>query len=76
LAAYVWKNARELVSAQDGEGLKDVDIEVVQGLKTGRECLMKVMVGRPGAVGSIELSGTGVLVADGNIVVPLSDIVF
>ncbi|CEO60662.1 hypothetical protein PMG11_05263 [Penicillium brasilianum] len=76
LAAYVWKNARELVSAQDDEGLKDVGIEVVQGLKTGRECLMKVMIGRPGAVGSIELSGTGVLVADGNIVVPLSDIVF
>ncbi|KAJ5380785.1 uncharacterized protein N7496_003213 [Penicillium cataractarum] len=73
LAAFVWENASELVSAQE-EGSGGVGIEVVQGLKTGRECLMKVRIGRR-VVGSIELSGTGVLVADGNIVVPSSDIV-
>lgn len=74
LAAYIWTHARDLVSAQEGES-KDVGIEVVQGLKTGRECLMKVTVGRRGP-GSIELSGTGVLVADGNIAIPSSDLVF
>jgi PhzF family phenazine biosynthesis protein len=74
LAAYIWTHARELVSAQESE-TKAVDIEVVQGLKTGRECLMKVTVGRCG-LGSIELSGTGVLVADGNIAIPSADIVF
>jgi PhzF family phenazine biosynthesis protein len=74
LAAYLWNHAKDLVSAQ-GDELKAVDIEVVQGLKTGRECLLKVTVGGRGP-GSIELSGTGVLVADGNIAIPSSDIVF
>lgn len=77
LAAYVWSQARELVTVLPGDEskLERVELEVVQGLKTGRECLMKVTVGRRGP-GSIELSGTGVLVADGNIVIPSSDIVF
>jgi PhzF family phenazine biosynthesis protein len=74
LAAYIWNHAKELVSAEEGES-KTVDIEVVQGLKTGRECLMKVTVGGRGP-GSIELSGTGVLVADGNIAIPSADISF
>jgi PhzF family phenazine biosynthesis protein len=74
LAAYLWNHAKDLVSAQ-GDESKAVDIEVVQGLKTGRECLLKVTVGGRGP-GSIELSGTGVLVADGNIAIPSSDIVF
>lgn len=74
LAAYIWNHARDLVSAHEGDS-EAVDIEVVQGLQTGRECLMKVTVGRRGP-GSIELSGTGVLVADGNIAVPLANISF
>lgn len=72
LAAYVWSQARELVPALPGDESK---LEVVQGLKIGRECLMKVTVDRWGP-GSIGLSGTGVLVADGNIVIPSSDIAF
>ncbi|KAJ5460678.1 uncharacterized protein N7458_002230 [Penicillium daleae] len=74
LAAFVWENGKSLLSDRvDGSGA--VGVEVVQGLRTGRECLMKVSVGRYWP-GNIELSGTGVLVADGNIAIPSSDVVF
>lgn len=74
LAAFVGEKTRNFVPDQtDAAG--SVDIEVLQGLKTGRECLMKVTLGRDGP-GSIELSGTGVMVADGNLAIPSSDIMF
>ena len=73
----MWSRARNLVTAlsEDESKLEAAELEVVQGLKTGRECLMEVTVGGWGP-GSIGLSGTGVFVADGNIVVPSSDIAF
>lgn len=75
LAAYIWNYARELTSTAQEDESNPVELEVVQGLKTGRECSMKVTVGRRD-LGSIELSGTGVLVADGSIAIPSSDIEF
>ncbi|KAJ5139174.1 Phenazine biosynthesis PhzF protein [Penicillium bovifimosum] len=70
LAAYLWENGALGVS--DG----GVKIEVLQGVQTGRRCLMNVGIEPDrGSIG-ITISGTGVLVADGNIVIPGSGISF
>ncbi|KAJ5872113.1 Phenazine biosynthesis PhzF protein [Penicillium soppii] len=72
LAAYMWAN-HAVGSAENGT----YNIEVIQGVQTGRKCLMKLSI-EPNEEGSasIMISGTGVLVADGNIIVPNSDICF
>jgi trans-2,3-dihydro-3-hydroxyanthranilate isomerase len=72
LAAYLWAN-RVFESPENGMS----QIEVIQGVQTGRKCLMKLSIesDREGSI-SIMISGTGVLVADGNIVIPSSDISF
>ncbi|KAJ6100794.1 hypothetical protein N7499_000424 [Penicillium canescens] len=70
LAAYMWaKNAGTL-------GDKMAQIEVLQGVQTGRRCLMKLCVEVVEDGFAISISGTGVLVADGNIVIPSLDVSF
>jgi PhzF family phenazine biosynthesis protein len=70
LAAYMWaKSAGTL-------GDKMTQIEVLQGVQTGRRCLMKLCVEVVGDGFAISISGTGVLVADGNIVIPSLDVSF
>jgi len=72
LAAYLWENCAVKSTAN---GISQ--IEIIQGVQTGRKCLMKLSI-EPNKEGSINImiSGTGVLVADGNIVIPSSDISF
>ncbi|KAJ0415517.1 hypothetical protein BJY00DRAFT_326889 [Aspergillus carlsbadensis] len=53
-----------------GEG--NVEMQVVQGLEKGRECVMRLLVSRdvePDLL-KIRISGTGVLVSEGTLVVP------
>jgi PhzF family phenazine biosynthesis protein len=70
LAAYMWaKSAGTL-------GDKMTQIEVLQGVQTGRRCLMKLRVEVVEDGYAISISGTGVLVADGNIVIPSLDVSF
>jgi trans-2,3-dihydro-3-hydroxyanthranilate isomerase len=71
LAAYLWEN--DALGVFDGGGVK---IEVMQGVQTGRRCLMNVGIEPNGESVRIMISGTGVLVADGNIVIPDSEISF
>jgi PhzF family phenazine biosynthesis protein len=71
LAAYLWD--RGVLGWKGAQG-ESVDVEIVQGLRTGRECLMHVSV-KPDTEGNsaaISISGTGVWVAGGEIVVPTS----
>lgn len=73
LAALLFKNGFISV-AYCGKA----EIHVVQGLKKGRRCLMKLTVQKDSGSGlvDIHISGTAVLVAEGNIVVPPVDIDF
>ncbi|PGH11949.1 hypothetical protein AJ80_06914 [Polytolypa hystricis UAMH7299] len=55
------------------------EVKVLQGLKMGRECLLTVTVGQgkdENSDTSIELSGGGVEVMHGTLVIPASDTVF
>ncbi|KAJ5415377.1 Phenazine biosynthesis PhzF protein [Penicillium sp. CMV-2018d] len=72
LAAYLWAN-KALASVENEVS----QIEVMQGVQTGRRCLMNLSI-EPGRGDSviITISGTGVLVADGNITIPSSDVSF
>jgi PhzF family phenazine biosynthesis protein len=56
----------------------NVEVQVVQGLKKGRECVMRLLVRRDVKTDSlkIQISGTGVLVSEGTLVVPSPDISF
>jgi hypothetical protein len=47
-----------------------------QGLKIGKECLMKLAIDDQGSSVDLGISGTCVLVADGDIVIPSPEIVF
>lgn len=70
LAAYMWaKSAGTL-----GDNM--MQIEVLQGVQTGRRCLMKLCVEAVEDGFSVLISGTGVLVAEGNIVIPSLDVSF
>ncbi|KAJ6188986.1 Phenazine biosynthesis PhzF protein [Penicillium mononematosum] len=72
LAAYLWAN-NALISVENGVSR----IEVVQGVQTGRRCLMNLSIEpNKGDSVSITISGTGVLVADGNIMIPSSRVSF
>lgn len=72
LAAYLWSN-NVLTSVENGVSR----VEVVQGVQTGRRCLMNLSIepNNEDSV-SITISGTGVLVADGNIMIPSSEVLF
>ncbi|KAJ5521599.1 Phenazine biosynthesis PhzF protein [Penicillium freii] len=72
LAAYLWEN-KALASVENEVS----QIEVMQGVQTGRRCLMNLSI-EPDRGDSviITISGTGVLVADGNITIPSSDVSF
>ncbi|OQD60159.1 hypothetical protein PENPOL_c027G01586 [Penicillium polonicum] len=72
LAAYLWAN-KALASVENEVS----QIEVMQGVQTGRRCLMNLSL-EPDRGDSviITISGTGVLVADGNITIPSSDVSF
>ncbi|KUM56754.1 hypothetical protein ACN42_g10450 [Penicillium freii] len=72
LAAYLWEN-KVLASVENEVS----QIEVMQGVQTGRRCLMNLSI-EPDRGDSviITISGTGVLVADGNITIPSSDVSF
>ncbi|KAJ5962335.1 Phenazine biosynthesis PhzF protein [Penicillium viridicatum] len=72
LAAYLWAN-KALASVENEVS----QIEVMQGVQTGRRCLMNLSI-EPDRGDSviITISGTGVLVADGNITIPSSDVSF
>ncbi|KAJ5205682.1 Phenazine biosynthesis PhzF protein [Penicillium cf. griseofulvum] len=72
LAAYLWAN--NALTSVDNGGAR---IEVVQGVQTGRRCLMNLSIEpNKGDPVSITISGTGVLVANGNIMVPSSGLSF
>ncbi|KAJ6149884.1 Phenazine biosynthesis PhzF protein [Penicillium samsonianum] len=72
LAAYLWAN-NVLTSVENGVSR----VEVVQGVQTGRRCFMNLSIepNNEDSV-SITISGTGVLVADGNIMIPSSEVSF
>ncbi|CAI7645751.1 unnamed protein product [Penicillium viridicatum] len=72
LTAYLWAN-KALASVENEVS----QIEVMQGVQTGRRCLMNLSI-EPDRGDSviITISGTGVLVADGNITIPISDVSF
>ncbi|KAJ5174038.1 Phenazine biosynthesis PhzF protein [Penicillium coprophilum] len=72
LAAYLWDN-KVLTSVENGVSR----VEVLQGIETGRRCLMNLSV-EPNKEDSvcITISGTGVLVANGNIMIPSSELSF
>ncbi|KXG51091.1 Phenazine biosynthesis PhzF protein [Penicillium griseofulvum] len=72
LAAYLWAN-NALTSVDDG----GARIEVLQGIQTGRRCLMNLSI-EPNNRDpvSITISGTGVLVANGSIMIPSSGLSF
>ncbi|OQE43361.1 hypothetical protein PENCOP_c003G08083 [Penicillium coprophilum] len=72
LAAYLWEN-NALTSVENGVS----QIEVLQGIETGRRCLMNLSVepNKEDSV-SITISGTGVLVASGSIMIPSSGLSF
>jgi predicted PhzF superfamily epimerase YddE/YHI9 len=59
-------------------GERDVEVQVVQGLKKGRECVMRLLVRRDVEIDSLKvrISGTGVLVSEGTLIVPSPDISF
>ncbi|KAL2870398.1 PhzF family phenazine biosynthesis protein [Aspergillus lucknowensis] len=61
-------------ASEDGK----VEIRVVQGLKKGRECVMGLLGTQAQGSGDfqIRISGTGVLVAEGDLAVPSSDLSF
>lgn len=67
LAVYLWAN-----KALDCLHKEKKEVEVVQGLNIGRECLMKLTLEPEESAGSIGIviSGTAVSVAEGNIVIP------
>jgi PhzF family phenazine biosynthesis protein len=61
-----------------GLGKGEVEVQVVQGLKKGRECVMRLLVSGDAETDSLKvrISGTGVLVSEGTLVVPSPDINF
>ncbi|KAA8652670.1 hypothetical protein EYZ11_001039 [Aspergillus tanneri] len=66
LVAYLWENG---VVGSLGQDL--VQVEVVQGLQRGRECVMKVgLLMKDGKPMGVMLRGKGTLVAEGRLVVP------
>ncbi|KAF5858959.1 hypothetical protein ETB97_003562 [Aspergillus alliaceus] len=73
LAAYLHVNG-----ALGSAGNTRKEIEVLQGLKTGRECVMRLSIDidEESPLTGIRISGTGVLVAEGNIRVPAPDTAF
>ncbi|KAL5339508.1 Diaminopimelate epimerase-like protein [Aspergillus crustosus] len=73
LAAFLSTNG--IVSVANGGS---AEIQVVQGLKKGRECVMKLTASKDAGSDAlkIRISGTGVLVAEGNLAVPSEDISF
>ncbi|KAJ5375281.1 Phenazine biosynthesis PhzF protein [Penicillium concentricum] len=72
LAAYLWAN--NILTSIEG---RVSEIEVVQGVQTGRRCLMNLSIApNKEDSASITISGTGVLVANGNIMVPSSELSF
>jgi PhzF family phenazine biosynthesis protein len=76
LAAYLWTSGNPAVLASQKNNGGIAYVEMVQGLKTGRECLMKLAIDDQGSSVDVGISGTCVLVADGNIVIPSPEIVF
>ncbi|KAJ5808625.1 hypothetical protein N7474_009894 [Penicillium riverlandense] len=76
LAAYLWTTANPAILASQKTNGGIAYVEVIQGLKTGRECLMKLAIDDQGSSVDLAISGTCVLVADGNIVIPSPEIVF
>ncbi|KAJ5478490.1 Phenazine biosynthesis PhzF protein [Penicillium desertorum] len=72
LAAYLWAN--NVLTSVENEVSQ---IEVLQGVRTGRRCLMNLSI-EPNKEDSVNItiSGTGVLVADGNIALPSSEVNF
>jgi PhzF family phenazine biosynthesis protein len=72
LAAYLWAN-----NVLTSVGNEVSQIEVLQGVRTGRRCLMNLSIelNKEDSV-NITISGTGVLVADGNIALPSSEVTF
>jgi PhzF family phenazine biosynthesis protein len=72
LAAYLWAN-----NVLTSVGNEVSQIEVLQGVRTGRRCLMNLSIelNKEDSV-NITISGTGVLVADGNIALPSSEVHF
>lgn len=73
LAALLFKNGI-IRLADSGK----TEIQVVQGLKKGRRCLMNLTVHKNAGSDMVDIgiSGTAVLVAEGNIAVPPVDIDF
>jgi PhzF family phenazine biosynthesis protein len=70
LAAYLWNNNAV------GFGDRVARIEVLQGIQAGRRCLMNVCIEAVGDVASVSISGTGILVAEGDIIVPRPGLAF
>ncbi|KAL3465013.1 hypothetical protein BJX64DRAFT_297772 [Aspergillus heterothallicus] len=75
LAAFLCEN--EIVHGLDKKR-GSVEIQVVQGLKKGRECVMRLLASRETDTNTlkIRISGTGVLVSEGSLIVPSPDICF
>ncbi|KAB8075843.1 hypothetical protein BDV29DRAFT_200607 [Aspergillus leporis] len=73
LAVYLWVNG-----GLGSGGDEPKEIEVVQGLKTGRECLMRLTIepSQESSSVTIVISGTGAPVADGSIRIPAPDTTF
>ncbi|KAL2822083.1 hypothetical protein BJX63DRAFT_378026 [Aspergillus granulosus] len=73
LAVFLCEN--DIVHGGDGES---VEIQVVQGLNKGRECVMRLLASRSLRTESlrISISGTGVLVSEGSLIIPSLDISF
>lgn len=68
LSAYLYKNRQlGLVGSK-------VNIEVLQGLKVGRQCLIQVLLSKSERQGietlDVDLKGSGVMVAGGEIIIP------
>ena len=76
LAAYLWTSGNPAVLATQKNNGRIAHVEVIQGLKTGRECLMKLAIDDQGSSLDLRISGTCVLAADGKIVIPSPEIVF
>ncbi|KAJ5297731.1 hypothetical protein PENANT_c012G04993 [Penicillium antarcticum] len=74
LGAYLYTGVNGSVGLRGGDGM--MRIEVLQGVQTGRRCLMNVRVEDVGDGVGVWISGTGVLVAEGSIVVPSLDLSF
>ncbi|KAL4886912.1 hypothetical protein BJY04DRAFT_176803 [Aspergillus karnatakaensis] len=73
LAAFLATNG--IVNVEDGGS---VSIQVVQGLKKGRVCRLRLTASKEAGSSllKIRISGTGVLVAEGNLAVPSKDTEF